>query len=153
MEGTSLVLDMRIILMYGHLKFQLSNPMWENLKDTMLLLFLQSSLPNLPMLFPLMINSISEYGILELLCACRLLVKKSNIRNSNVHFFRSKFVCHGLVMFGSKKKLAMYGRRLIFFDTVAEDKSTVVNQPMTDDIYAFHVQFNNYYNNFVVVTK
>ena len=69
-------------------------------------------------------------------------------------YYRSKFQVSGMMTFGTEKRFAMYGRRMIFFDTKVEDKA---NDPSakaaTEDEFAFNVWFNEYYLQFIVVTK
>ena len=65
---------------------------------------------------------------------------------------RKKFECNGLCIMSNQRKFLMYGRRIILFDTIGErmDKE-IVNTD--DESYPFYVEFNNYYKNFIAVTK
>jgi WD40 repeat protein len=65
---------------------------------------------------------------------------------------RKRFGCNGLCVAGAQHKFAIYGRRMILFDTTLERVGKKEVKPM-EEAYPFRVEFNTHYKTFVVVTK
>lgn len=65
---------------------------------------------------------------------------------------KKKLECNGLCMFGLQKKFALFGRRLLLFDSNDDSKGDKAVKSTTD-AYPIQAEFNNYYNTLIVATK
>eukprot|EP01022_Parablepharisma_sp_SALTPOND_P033267 TRINITY_DN88388_c0_g1_i1.p1 TRINITY_DN88388_c0_g1~~TRINITY_DN88388_c0_g1_i1.p1 ORF type:complete len:1327 (-),score=132.42 TRINITY_DN88388_c0_g1_i1:797-4777(-) len=63
---------------------------------------------------------------------------------------KKRFECNGLLVIPGQRKFAIYGRRFILFEKTAEKKR---RGNVEDEQYPLHVEFNEYYKTFIMVTK
>ena len=87
----------------------------------------------------------------------KLIIRVWDIRNfmcvQVLGIEAEKVLCNGLVMFGSRKKFALYGKRFIFFDTIGNKNILTSNVNPLHENYPIYADFNNYYHNITVITK